>query len=457
MSHERPVIVSHTESLCPVCLAKLPAVVFADRDMVSMRKACPEHGEFRTPLWRGDPAYGSWSRPKVPFQASHPATETTDGCPFDCGLCPDHRQQTCTAIIEVTSRCNLSCAFCFANAGGSGTDDPDLSRLRALYESVLAGGYLCNVQLSGGEPTLRDDLPEIVALGRSMGFEFIQVNTNGIRFATDLHYVEKLKNAGLASVFLQFDGTHDSIYQALRGRNLFETKAQAIRNCRRMDLGVVLVPTLVPAVNVDHVGEIIHFAVENLPTVRGVHFQPVTYVGRYPGTRADAARLTLPEVMRSIELQTRGLIRTDHFRPPRCEHALCSFHGNFVAMPDGQLIALTTRQDGPCSCNAEKAELGAARTRQCVAEQWSSVNHQASGPTKDDFSMGLWDLLLQRARTHTLSVSAMAFQDAWNVDLERLKDCCIHVAEPDGRLIPFCAYNVTGISGRSLYRKRQRL
>ncbi len=451
MQHEDPGIIYHTESLCPVCLTRLPAVVFAHGDRVSMRKTCPEHGQFQTPLWRGVPAYETWSRPKAPFHPTRPATEIRNGCPYDCGLCAEHRQQTCTGLIEVTSRCNLRCAFCFADSGGSIGDDPDLADIRARYEALLDVGYLCNVQLSGGEPTIRDDLPGIVGLGRSMGFGFIQVNTNGLRLASDPYYVEQLKNAGLASVFLQFDGIDDKIYQTLRGGSLFESKVRAIRNCQQMDLGVVLVPTLVPAVNLDAVGDIIRFALENLPVVRGVHFQPVTYVGRYPGNCSVDARLTLPDVMRSIELQTEGLIRIDNFRPPGCENALCSFHGDFVAMPDGQLVALTTRPDGQCSCKVEKAEVGAARTRQCVSQQWAPVDPRASGQTESDFPMGYWDVLLERARTHRLSISAMAFQDAWNFDLERLKDCCIHVVERDGRLIPFCAYNVTGTSGRFLY------
>jgi uncharacterized radical SAM superfamily Fe-S cluster-containing enzyme len=59
----------------------------------------------------------------------------------------------------------------------------------------------------------------------------------------------------------------------------------------------------------------------------------------------------------------------------------------------------------------------------------------------------------ERARTHTLTVSAMAFQDAWTLDLERLRDCCIHVWDARYGLVPFCAYNITADDGRGLYRK----
>jgi uncharacterized radical SAM superfamily Fe-S cluster-containing enzyme len=356
-------------------------------------------------------------------------------------------------LIEVTSLCNLRCAFCFADSGATGRRNPDLSEIRVRYETLLANGYQCNIQLSGGEPTIRDDLPEIVALGRSIGFEFIQLNTNGLRLASDPEYLERLKEAGLSSVFLQFDGIENKIHRVLRGGNLADRKLQAIDNCREMELGIVLVPTLVSEVNLHQVGEIISFALENMPTIRGVHFQPVTYAGRYPQIPADENRLTLPDVMRAIDLQTRGLISIDSFQPPGCENAHCSFHGSFVVMPDGQVKALTNRREEPCSCKSEKAEVGAARTRQCVAEQWSASDILPSGSPHDHISMGQWDVLLERARTHRLSISAMAFQDAWNLDLERLRDCCIHVATGDGRIVPFCAYNLTGAAGRSLYRR----
>ena len=453
MDHPDEIIISETESVCPVCFARLPASVISRGDSVFMRKACVQHGEFLTLLWRGDPPYETWSRPKIPFRSLYPKTEVASGCPFDCGLCADHRQQTCTALLEVTTRCNLRCAFCFADSGGTRQLDPDLTEIRAWYETLLDNGYVSNVQLSGGEPTLRDDLPEIVALGRSMGFEFIQLNTNGLRLASDHEYLERLKEAGLSSVFLQFDGTENEIHRVLRGGNFLDSKVQSIDNCRQMELGVVLVPTLVSGVNVRNVGEIISFALENLPTVRGVHFQPVTYVGRYPGMPDEEERVTLPEVMRAIESYSRGLIKVENFAPPGCENALCSFHGSFVVMPDGQVKALTNRREEQCFCKSEKAEAGAARTRQRVAEQWSASNTLLCGSAHDHISMGQWDVLLERARTHRLSISAMAFQDAWNLDLDRLRDCCIHVVTRNCRVVPFCAYNLTSIVGRSLYRR----
>ncbi len=156
--------------------------------------------------------------------------------------------------------------------------------------------------------------------------------------------------------------------------------------------------------------------------------------------------------MREIELQTKGSIKAESFRPPGCENARCSFHGDFVVMPDGHLKALTVPMAQQCSCGPESAESGARRTRQFVAQHWSSGLPLTSSSDEKAFSLGEWDVLLERAYTYRLCISSMAFQDAWNLDLERLKDCCIHVVAPDGRLVPFCAYNINSLGGVPLYR-----
>jgi len=452
-AHPEQIVISTTESVCPVCFARVTAAVIRHEDRVIMRKACPKHGQHEALLWRGLPAYDTWQRPKIPFRSPGVIEHSSpEGCPFDCGLCPQHRQQTCTALIEVTSRCNLRCTFCFADSGNHVSADPDLSQIRGKYEALLGRGYMCNVQLSGGEPTVRDDLPEIVAMGRSIGFGFIQLNTNGLRLASDLAYLERLKEAGLSSIFLQFDGTQAEPYEALRGRNCLGNKLKAIENCQQVGLGVVLVPTLVAGINLHQVGDIISFGLRQSPTVRGVHFQPATFAGRYPKVPPGLERITLPDLMREIESQTGGRLRAANFRPPGCENSHCSFHGSFVVMPDGEAKALHNMSWDQCSCATQKAEVGADRTRQHVAERWRAPETPELRTRHDEVSLGYWDVLLERARTHEFSISAMAFQDAWNLDLERLRDCCIHVVGEENRIVPFCAYNLTNLSGDTLYR-----
>jgi uncharacterized radical SAM superfamily Fe-S cluster-containing enzyme len=392
----------------------------------------------------------SWVRPKIPTSPQNPFTQVQQGCPFDCGLCPDHRQQTCTALLEVTQRCNLQCPFCFANAGGV-SSDPSLAVIESWYRRLLEAGGPYNVQLSGGEPTLRDDLPEIIALGRSMGFRFIQLNTNGLRLARQPAYLKRLKEAGLSSVFLQFDGLEDGVYKQLRGARLFAQKKAAIEACAEQGLGVILVPTLVPGVNETAIGQIISFALSYCPVVRGVHFQPVSYFGRYPQPPADEDRLTIPDILQAIETQTQGLVKRENLRPSGCENAWCSFHGNFVWMPDGTLKPWTQPSSQSCCSPPENAAEGAAKTRNFTAKYWS-LPHTIELQPGHSPGLGGWDEFLARAQTHTFCLSGMAFQDAWNLDLERLRDCCIHTVSPAGQIIPFCAYNLTNRQGRSLYR-----
>jgi len=437
-------LISTTESLCPECLQRIPAQRVVQGEKVYLVKQCLEHGEYRTLLWRGTPQWDSWVRPTIPTPPKECFTEVEKGCPFDCGLCADHYKTTCTALIEVTQRCNLHCRFCFANAGNE-LDEPSLARIEKWYKNVLAASGPVNIQLSGGEPTLRNDLPEIVEMGRTLGFNFIQLNTNGLRLAEDTVFVRRLKEAGLSSVFLQFDGTEDRIYQSIRGRSLLEIKTNALKNCGDHEIGVVLVPTLIPGINTHNIGGIIEFALENHPVVRGVHFQPVSYFGRIPKEPLDQDRITLPEVIQAIEEQTNGLIKATSLKP---HNGRCSFSGNFTRQSDGSLKPIINNS---CCSGPEQADELARKTRTFVARQWSgAVKLTIQSPSSNS-----WDNLIQQLKTYAFSISGMAFQDVWNVDIERLKNCCIHVVSPEGKLIPFCAYNLTDKFGHSIYRRER--
>ncbi|MEI6205799.1 MAG: radical SAM (seleno)protein TrsS [Desulfuromonadales bacterium] len=434
-----------TESLCPVCLARIPAERRMAGDNLELVKNCPEHGTFSTPVWQGEPHVSGWSRPKKPFRIGTYQAEKARGCPFDCGICRAHRQQSCTVLLEVTGRCNLSCHYCFAAAGSQADQEPSLEVIAGWYRTALEQSGPHNiVQLSGGEATVRDDLPAIVAMGRELGFPSIQLNSNGVRLAAEPGYAGELKRAGLFSVFLQFDGTEDQIYRTIRGSSLLAQKLRAIEQCAAAGVGVVLVPTLVKAVNTENIGPILKMALELAPAVRGVHFQPAACFGRHPGPPEASDRFTLPDLMRAIEEQTNGLMKTEHFSPPGCEHPLCSFHGNFLRLPGGELQSLTKAAP---ECTVENE--GTGRAVSYVVRQWS-----APAPAACCCDTSSLDAFLENHRVNTFAVSAMAFQDVWNLDLERTQECCIHVVAPDGRMIPFCLYNLTSATGVPLYRKR---
>lgn len=422
-----------------------------------MEKACPEHGRFKALLWRGSIPMEKWIRHKVPATINRPNTQVDKGCPYDCGLCADHRQHTCTALIEVTQRCNLSCSFCFADANGKCEPDLTIDTIGMMYNSVMETSGNCNIQLSGGEPTLRDDLPQIIELGHRFGFSFIQINTNGIRLGEDEAFVRQLKAAGLNSVFLQFDGTNDGIFKKLRGKPLLATKIKALENCRKYNIGVVLVPTLVSEVNDDDLGNIINFGLDWVPTVKGVHIQPVSYFGRIPNLPVEEKRLTLGDIMDRIEDQTAGRIRKKSFAPPGCENARCSFHGNYILQENNELMSVNNPAN---CCGKEQAEEGAKKTKAHVSRKWRNneltnelTTEKNRNISHENTEKDEWDEILERINRYSFSLSAMAFQDVWNLDLNRVKDCCIHVVNPKGQLIPFCMYNLTDKNGYSLYRK----
>lgn len=188
---------SATESLCPRCLRRIAAERVAEGDDVYLCKRCPDHGEFKTVIWRGLESYESWgARCRTPARPPVCGSAVERGCPFDCGLCPDHRQHTCCVVLDVTERCNLACPVCFASAGASSKSDPTADEVVSWCRGLLELGGPFNLHLSGGEPTVRPDLPVIIRRVRALGFTYIQLNTNGVRLARDPGYAQELKEAG---------------------------------------------------------------------------------------------------------------------------------------------------------------------------------------------------------------------------------------------------------------------
>jgi hypothetical protein len=439
-------LISKTKSLCPVCLRLLDADITEENDAVYMAKTCKRHGEFKTIVWKGKIKIEDWITKKNRAFVKKPSTEIKDGCPYDCGLCPEHRQTTCTALIEVTNNCNLYCSFCFASAKDKIFYEPSLKEIEFYFNRIKEQSGICNIQLSGGEPTIRDDLKDIIKIGKEKGFEFIQINTNGIRIGQDEGYLKELSEAGISSVYLQFDGTKDDIYEKIRGRKLFKEKIDAINSCAKYNIGVVLVPVVIPGVNVHNIGEMIDFALKNTPTVRGIHFQPVSYFGRTSFKPENKDRITLPELIEEIEQQTKGLVKAENLKPASCENSLCSFNGSFMYDDNKKLKPATKRE--ACGCSTIDAAEGAVKAKKFVASNW-----KLSSPTKRKYNIGdSWDKLINEIKVRRFSISAMAFQDAYNVDIERIKDCCIHIVNKEGKLIPFCIYNITDTCGKSLYR-----
>lgn len=457
-------------SVCPVCLKRIPARREEKNGEIFLVKTCPEHGFFSTVIWRNKVDFSGWrgERPEV-------LEHENLNCPTGCGLCPDHMRGTCCTLLEITKRCNMDCAYCFADPDGEQgkhaepqkNGEPDMSAIRHFIDDLTEPGKTL-LQLSGGEPTIRDDLPEIVAYAKRAGCKYVQLNSNGLRLAKEESFVKQLAEAGLSFVFMQFDGVEDSIYRKLRRRPMFDIKKQAIENCGKYGIGVTLVPVIVPDLNVDQIGDIIRFAVERSPYVRGVHFQPVSYFGRIPEIPEERDRFTLDQLMDEVVKQSGGLVELSNLAPSCCDHPMCGFHSDFIVMPDRSLMPLTkdTRADdkaGGCCCCADPAD----KNREFVGRRWERRDDVKLSPKEEggcccgtatksscdcgfheeELDMTSMEQFLSRAKSHGFTITSMAFQDAGNLDIERLRQCSLHVYK-DGKRIPFCAYYLSPMGKR---------
>ena len=239
-----------TRSLCPECFKQLPATVVAcDDGTVWMERTCPDHGLFEAYRWPDAEHYQRYCALALPATAPTATRPMSAPCPLSCGICTHHARRPTQVGIELTQRCNLNCPVCFM---ASHEDDDELPAqdFRGVFETIRdTAGADVGVNLTGGEPTVREDLPEIVRIGREVGIQAIEISTNGIALARDVDYVRELRDAGISGIYLQFDGNTPEPYLATRGSDLLQTKLRAIENCRACGVQVVLAMTVVCEVN----------------------------------------------------------------------------------------------------------------------------------------------------------------------------------------------------------------
>jgi hypothetical protein len=322
------------------------------------------------------------------------------------------------------------------------------------------------LQFSGGEPTIRKDLPELIKKAKELGFHHLEVNTNGIRLAQSVDYCRNLLEAGASTIYLQFDGLTSGIYKFTRGADLLETKMKAIQNCREAGLSIVLVVTLIKGVNEQQLGDIIRFAIDNFDVIRCVNVQPVSICGRIAEDEREKMRITIPDFMQLIEEQTDGKIKTSDFYPvptvvpiskavgalkgkeyveftthPHCGMATYAF------VEDKDLIPITRYGNIDKFIKIlEKVyeDASKGKTRKAKLRLIGALRHIKFGLLRKYLlpilRTGSYESLGDLHRKMLL-ISSMHFMDPYNFDLERVQKCCIHYAVPDGRIIPFCSMN----------------
>jgi uncharacterized radical SAM superfamily Fe-S cluster-containing enzyme len=476
-----------TKGLCPECGAILPADIIEDDGKVWIVRTCPEHGKFKNLYWSDAEMYKRYEQFEyIGRGVDNPQRMAApEECNTACGLCNNHKSSTLLANIDLTNRCNLNCEFCFANARACGyvyepTFEQIVDMLKMLREEKPLPAPA--VQFAGGEPTMRDDLVDIVKKARELGFKQIQLATNGVILARNKELLKELKLAGLSTIYLHFDGvTKDT-------NPMINISRKVVDNCSEIGQGIVLVPTVINGMNDHQVGDIIKFASEHIDVIRGVNFQPVAFTGAASEDDVVKERVTIPDLLERIEVQTEGKLKKDYFYPVPCVVPISELIESYSGKPQftftahqhcGAATYAFVTEDGLSPVNkminvdeffrvmTEMAEkLGDKSTinkYKTLAEGIKGLHHSVK--TSESGKTGeFWKMLYQALVKHdfdalkdfhwnALFIGTMHFMDNYNYDLARVQRCCIHYATPDGRLIPFCTYNSGPVFREQVWKK----
>lgn len=470
-------LIKTTKSLCPEDLRVLDAELWEIDGRVVMKKNCPDHGSFEDVYWSDYKEYLRAEQYRDHGVGIHKGRESKAGCPHDCGLCQNHMTHTTLLIIEITNRCNLKCPICFAHAGSqNGTGDLSIKQIRSILEYAQEINQPLRVRgvgNSGGEPTLRDDLPEIIQMEKELGYDYILIMTNGIRLAHDIEYFKKLRDLESAWLYLQFDGVTAEPYIKARGLDLWPMKQRVLENARKIGYNkFALIPTVAKGLNDHQVGDMIRFAAENSDIVKFLVFQPVSFSGRIDTSKLKEMRITNSDVMRLAEEQTKGEVKQGDFFSLPMNQTLARVvtkggqNQDFCVHPHCGLITIVDCEKGklvpvPRYINNEKLY---KRMRKGFEQNWSRPRMMLSLIAGSILYIKpkLWFKLMPKILTvrnsksiesmltdwlpgSWLTIGIMHFMDPYNFDLERVQNCALHfgVIDEDLKpsLIPFCSMN----------------
>ncbi len=467
----------YSSSICPECFRKVPMRIFEEGDVIYLEKTCPEHGKFEDVYW-GDAElfrwfYDNWYNARYTgIGLENPHEKTVSGCPFDCGLCPQHKTYTVLGIIDVTNRCNMACPICFAYAGAANyVYEPSYQQIVSMIKLLRANKpWACNaLQFSGGEPTIRNDLPDLIREAKNAGMSHVEVNSNGLRLAEDIGYLKKIREAGMDTLYLQFDGLREEIYKKLRAKaDLVPIKKKVVENAREIGLSsVVLVVTLAKNVNDKDLKDILQYSIENHDVIRCINIQPISMAGRAKKERMRRLRITVPDVIRLLEEQTDGDLSRRDWRPvnwplPMAKgmktiknrsypeftmHPMCGAATFLVVDENGSYQPITKYVDVDKFAQIfweiyySGIEGKKLRAKMKLLKLLPMVKSDlVRALIKNVVTKGSYEALGELMR-RLIMIGIMHFQDVWNLDLDRIQQCAIHYATPDGRIRSFCTYN----------------
>ena len=473
------------QSLCPECGRLIPAKILERDGKVIMEKTCPNHGFVQDLVYSNAELYKKAERWTYEDGDGilNPQVTGAKVCPEDCGLCDLHISHAVVANLDLTNRCNLRCPICFANANVQGyVYEPSYEQVVEMLKVIrnVKPVFPPAVQFSGGEPTIHPRFLDILKAARSMGFTHLQIASNGIRLAKDLEFAKQSKEAGLYTVYLQFDGTRDEVYRKTRGLSgLWELKLQAVENARKAGLRVVLVPTIIKTINDDQVGKIFQFAIDHSDVISGISYQPVAFTGRISTEERARQRYTLSDLAQDVEGQTGYMKAMEDWYPLAVTspfskllsaiwkyeaakitpHADCGIGSYIFVHSKTKSVTPITKlidiEGFTMDLNKlVKQKISHIRSLTALSAQHLLKKHFRTEEAKDGMTpeiclelfQGVVDKEAQKRVDliydwNMLLVGGMHFQDSYNYNVDRVKRCSIHYAAPNGRLYPFCTYN----------------
>ncbi len=461
-----------------MCQKKIDAELTEKDGKVLITKYCPEHGNFAATHWQSQDIYRyAESYDFFQYFAENDPKKNPENCPYVCQTCTGHTSDTVIGVIDVTKKCDLKCAVCFSTFSDHIVDyEPTKEELVSILTFLSKRNPKPPAILfSGGEPLEREDMHEVINAAHKLKFMTI-LATNGIHLAESPDLARKLKQDGLNIVYLQFDSFDDDFYKKIRGRKLLEVKYRAIDICRKLDMEVILVTTLMRGFNDKEVGRIVRFAAVNSDIIRGLIFQPIAFTGRATDNPyRDAWRDW--RFAEEVESQTEGEINAKDFFPMSVMSSPIKIMRKFMKKPwplfscsphCGIVNWIYVSKKGktiPINhfVSFEKFFNFILKTAQNVESKSKfsllSSLFMASTLSLDMMlvtkEVGIFTLMkailkmhispsyqsLGSIRRQIFLLGCMAFMDQYNFDVNRVRRCVIHYVTPSMKVIPFCAYN----------------
>lgn len=436
-----------TSSLCETCLDLVPTKILREGDDIWYLKRCPTHGAQRTLIandaeyWLGTRAFLKPGERPLTRQ-----THTERGCPWDCGLCPDHEQHSCVGIVEITEACNLRCPVCFSDSSPERAVHRSLDEIEFMLDALVASeGEPDVVQISGGEPTEHPRLLEVLRLARQKPIRHLMLNTNGVRLAREPALVEALREFQPGfEVYLQFDALDDSALQDIRGADLARLRRTALEHLEAAGISTTLVVTVKAGVNDARPWDIVDFALD-YRCVRGVTFQPVQDAGRNPGFDKTRHRSLLTDIRRRLIEQSPVFDGLD-LMPLPCNPEYISIG---YALRNGRALTPVTRLLPPeVVLGAAPASIAFERDPGLRQRLFDLLSLSGGALNTGERLQQLLCCLpalptpAELRYEHVFRVTIVQFLDRYNFCVGGVKRSCIHIVHPDGRIIPFDTYNL---------------